>query len=147
MRTCNLRCVHCYSQSRDLDYDGELNHEEGVRLADLDIRTVVNFLIEEETAAKGRDRLPAGVREVAQPISAGGGLVEVVNEARRTADFSVITPDLNPEFHRLLVDEAREQYAALFREIADPVFQGVDWLAIRPRIKTAPRIVRPGPVD
>jgi hypothetical protein len=33
------------------------------------------------------------------------------------------------------------------REIADPVFQGVDWLAIRPRIKTAPRIVRPGPVD
>jgi len=29
----------------------------------------------------------------------------------------------------------------------DPIFQGVDWLAIRPRIKTAPRIVRPGPVD
>jgi hypothetical protein len=33
------------------------------------------------------------------------------------------------------------------RAIPDPVFQGVDWLAIRPRIKTAPRIVRPGPVD
>jgi len=33
------------------------------------------------------------------------------------------------------------------REIDDPEFQGVDWLAIRPRIKTAPRIVRPGPVD
>ena len=33
------------------------------------------------------------------------------------------------------------------REIDDPVFQGVDWLSIRPRIKTAPRIVRPGPVD
>jgi hypothetical protein len=33
------------------------------------------------------------------------------------------------------------------RQIEDPVFQGVDWLAIRPRIKTAPRIVRPGPVD
>jgi hypothetical protein len=33
------------------------------------------------------------------------------------------------------------------REIDDPVFQGVDWLAIRPKIKTAPRIVRPGPVD
>ena len=29
----------------------------------------------------------------------------------------------------------------------DPVFQGVDWLSIRPKIKTAPRIVRPGPVD
>lgn len=33
------------------------------------------------------------------------------------------------------------------RMIDDPVFQGVDWLAIRPRIKTAPTIIRPGPVD
>jgi hypothetical protein len=33
------------------------------------------------------------------------------------------------------------------RQIDDPVFQGVDWLAIRPRIKTAPTIIRPGPVD
>jgi hypothetical protein len=29
----------------------------------------------------------------------------------------------------------------------DPVFPGVDWLAVRPLIKNAPRIVRPGPVD
>jgi hypothetical protein len=29
----------------------------------------------------------------------------------------------------------------------DPVFQGVDWLSIRPRVKTAPRIPRPGPLD
>lgn len=33
------------------------------------------------------------------------------------------------------------------RSEPDPVFQGVDWLSIRPRIQTAPRIVRPGPVD
>jgi hypothetical protein len=33
------------------------------------------------------------------------------------------------------------------REIPDPVFQGVEWLAIRPKIATAPRITRPGPVD
>jgi len=33
------------------------------------------------------------------------------------------------------------------RQIPDPEFQGIDWLAIRPRIATAPRIVRPGPVD
>ncbi len=33
------------------------------------------------------------------------------------------------------------------REMPDPEFQGVDWLAVRPRIKTAPTIVRPGPVD
>jgi hypothetical protein len=33
------------------------------------------------------------------------------------------------------------------RAIPDPEFQGVDWLAIRPRIMNAPRLVRPGPVD
>ncbi len=33
------------------------------------------------------------------------------------------------------------------REIDDPEFQGVDWLSIRPRVKTAPTIIRPGPVD
>lgn len=33
------------------------------------------------------------------------------------------------------------------RAEADPVFQGVDWLAVRPKIASAPRITRPGPVD
>ena len=33
------------------------------------------------------------------------------------------------------------------RAIEDPEFQGIDWISVRPRIKTAPRIVRPGPVD
>jgi len=33
-RRCNLRCVHCYSQSRNTDYSGELSHEEGLRLID-----------------------------------------------------------------------------------------------------------------
>ena len=33
------------------------------------------------------------------------------------------------------------------REIPDPDFQGVDWLSVRPKVKSAPRIVRPGPVD
>ncbi len=33
------------------------------------------------------------------------------------------------------------------RELDDPEFQGIDWLSIRPRIKTAPTIVRPGPVE
>ena len=31
---CNLRCVHCYAHSRDLEYTGELTHEEGRRLID-----------------------------------------------------------------------------------------------------------------
>jgi len=33
------------------------------------------------------------------------------------------------------------------RQIEDPDFPGIDWLSIRPRIKTAPMVVRPGPID
>ena len=33
------------------------------------------------------------------------------------------------------------------RQIDDPVFPGIDWLSVRPRVRTAPRIIRPGPVD
>jgi hypothetical protein len=33
------------------------------------------------------------------------------------------------------------------REIPDPVFQGVDWLSIRPQIKNAPVVIRPGPIE
>jgi 12,18-didecarboxysiroheme deacetylase len=33
-RRCNLRCVHCYSHSRDQEYTGELSHDEGMRLID-----------------------------------------------------------------------------------------------------------------
>ena len=33
------------------------------------------------------------------------------------------------------------------RQIDDPRFQGIDWLAIRPQIKNAPVVIRPGPLD
>ncbi|MEW6530737.1 MAG: 12,18-didecarboxysiroheme deacetylase [Thermodesulfobacteriota bacterium] len=33
-RRCNLKCVHCYSQSEDLDYQGELSTDEGKALID-----------------------------------------------------------------------------------------------------------------
>ena len=42
---------------------------------------------------------------------------------------------------------ARERGWGEVRELPDPEFQGVDWLAIRPKIQTAPTIIRPGPVD
>ena len=32
-------------------------------------------------------------------------------------------------------------------EVRAAIAQGVEWLAIRPKIRSAPRIVRPGPVD
>jgi hypothetical protein len=39
------------------------------------------------------------------------------------------------------------QGAEEIRQIPDPLFQGVDWLSVRPLIHSAPTVVRPGPVD
>jgi protein-tyrosine phosphatase len=88
------------------------------------IETVVNFLTEEEIEAGGEDRLPRGVRAIGLPIAGGdaddsGGLAGTILEARQKADFSRIPVELNLEIHRLLVRAAREQYAALLRELAD----------------------------
>jgi len=33
-RRCNLRCVHCYSHSQDVEYAEEMTTEEGKRLID-----------------------------------------------------------------------------------------------------------------
>jgi protein-tyrosine phosphatase len=94
-----------------------LSDDDVARLEQLGIRTVVSFLTDKETEAVGRDRLPDGVREVAQPIESDGGLAAKVLKARQTADFSEVPVELNIDLHRVLVREAREQYAALLREI------------------------------
>jgi len=92
------------------------------RLETLGIETVVSFPTEREIEARGPDRLPTGTVEVALPMAAGnlGDLTAVVVEARKTGDFSGVPPDINPDIHRRLMIEAREYYAALLREIADP---------------------------
>ena len=89
------------------------------KLADLGIKTVVSFLIPGEIEARGADRVPEGAKEVLLPIEAGGGLVEVVGKARDTGDFSKVPADLNPKLHEIATEEAKEQYAALIREIIE----------------------------
>jgi len=100
-----------------------LTDDDVSELEKMGIASVVNFLTEDEIEARGRDRLPAGVREVSAPIAGEGenDLAKVVLEARQTADFSKVPVELNAELHRLLTgDAAKEQYAALLRLAADP---------------------------
>jgi len=104
---------------------GELPHltdEDVARLEELEIRTVVNFLLPEEIEQNGQDRLPDETREVSQSISGdrAAELTMVVQSAIKAAEFDQLPPEINPEFHRLLLDEGKEQYAALLREMADP---------------------------
>jgi protein-tyrosine phosphatase len=99
-----------------------LSDDDVAKLEELEISTVVSFLTEKEIEARGPDRLPNGTTEVALPMAAGnlGDLTAVVNDARKTGDFSGVPADINPDIHRRLMVEAREYYAALLREIADP---------------------------
>ncbi len=95
-----------------------LTDDDVERLDQLGVRTVVNFLTEIETESRGRDRIPDGAREVLLPIETDDGLAAAIEQARQTADFSDLPPSINPEIHRVLVDNARQQYSELFRVIA-----------------------------
>jgi len=94
-----------------------LTDEDVAKLEEIGIGTVVNFLTEIETKSRGADRVPADTREVSLPIDTDDGLAASLEQARRTADFATLPPSINPEIHRLLVDDAKQQYAALFKEI------------------------------
>ena len=101
----------------------KLSDSDVLKLESLGIKAVANFLTEKEIESRGHDRLPDGVREIPLPMEAGnmGDLAEVVIEARGTGDFSKVPAEFNPEIHRLLITEAREYYARLLRELADPI--------------------------
>lgn len=104
---------------------GELPHltdGDVAKLEELDIRTVVNFLLPEEIEMNGRDRLPEGTEELPQPIygERAAELTMVAQSAIKSGEFDKIPPEMNPEFHRLLLEEGKDQYAALLRAAADP---------------------------
>ena len=94
--------------------------ESDVEILDsLGVKTVVNFLTPEEIEYAGVDQLPASTNSVYCPVDADADWTVILLEARKTGDFSRVSADLNPEFHRMLVDVARDQYARLFRKIIE----------------------------
>jgi protein-tyrosine phosphatase len=104
---------------------GELGHltDEDVAILDrLELQTVVNFLLPEEIEKHGVDRLPEGTRAVPASINSARAakLTHQVQESIQTANFDAIPPELNPEFHRILLDDGKQEYATLLRQAADP---------------------------
>lgn len=98
-----------------------LTDEDVAQLKKLNLQMVHNFLLEEEIAQRGQDRLPSSTQLVENPIkTSADDLVLAVLEARKTGDFSVVPPDLNTEVHRVLAREGREEYAAMIRALSDP---------------------------
>ena len=112
-------------KSGEVYRSGELAHLTDADVAALEalgIRTVVNFLLPEEIEKSGPDRLPEVAQEVPQPIHGerAAELTMMVQGAIQAAEFDQIPPAMNPEFHRLLLDEGKEEYAALLQYAADP---------------------------
>lgn len=98
-----------------------LTDEDVAILQKLDLRMVHNFLLEEEIAQRGEDRLPEGATLVNNPIrTSADDLVIAALDARKTGDFSMIPPDLNQEVHRILALDGRDEYAAMIRAVIDP---------------------------
>lgn len=85
----------------------------------LNIKTVVNFLTEEERAKRGEDRLPEGVQSVYLPIDGTNNEIANLLVARQNGDFSKIPADFNYEVHAMLTEVGKEEYAQLFHLLAD----------------------------
>ena len=99
-----------------------LTDKDVAQLTNLGIRTVVTLLTEDDIEVYGRDRIPNGVQEKSLPIDSTTAteLANMINESLKTGDFSKVPIELNPEIHRLLVHDGKQEYAALVREIANP---------------------------
>ena len=88
-------------------------------LDSLGIKTVINFLTEEERRVRGEDILPGGTKSVFLPISGENQEAEQILEARRTGDFTAVPIELNYTMHALLVDVGKEAYKGFFEVLAD----------------------------
>ena len=99
----------------------DLSDADVEKLDTLGIKAVANFLTKREIQSRGPDRLPEATRKIPLPMETGnlGDMAGVIQEARGTGDFSRVPVELNPEIHRVLIDEGREYYARLLIEIAD----------------------------
>ena len=101
---------------------GSLSDADVKKLEELNLRTMVNFLLPEEIEKHGADRLPKGVLEIFDPISGerSAHLAMVAQNAISSGDFDKLPPEINPEIHWILMEEGKEHYANLLRTAADP---------------------------
>jgi len=97
----------------------KLSAEDVQILDSLGIKTVVNFLTEEERKARGEDKLPAEVESIYFPISGENDEAKYVLEARQSGNFSMVPVELNNNIHAMLIDVGKDAYKGLFETLAD----------------------------
>ena len=100
----------------------KLTDDDVNQIVELGIRTVVSLLTEDDIDVYGPDRLPSGVRELSLPIDSKTAteMANMLNKALKTGDFSLMSVEMNPEIHRLLIHDGKQKYATLLREVSNP---------------------------
>ena len=96
-----------------------LTEDDKAIIESLGIKTVVNFLTEEEITKRGADKLPESVTSVHLPISGDNDEVLIALKARQTGDFSDVPVELNFNIHKLLPEAGKDSYYQLFKLLAD----------------------------
>ena len=125
----NMRDLGSYTTNQNQEIKRGLLYRSGtlsacsnndVQILDsLGIKTVINFLTEEERQVRGEDILPVGTKSVFLPISGENQEAKQVLEARQTGDFTAVPIELNYNIHALLVDVGKEAYKGFFDVLAD----------------------------
>jgi protein-tyrosine phosphatase len=96
-----------------------LTEEDKGVIETLGIKTVVNFLLEEERQFRGNDNLPEGVSSIYLPIEGQAGEVSAIIEARKTGVFSEVPADFNFQIHKILPETGKQSYVELINLLAD----------------------------
>ena len=97
----------------------KLTSNDTIKLKELGIKTVVNFLTASEIEAQGGDKLPQGVNSIFLPIEGMGNEIDDLIIARNTGDFSKIPIDLTYNVHKILPETGKSSYTKLFEILAD----------------------------
>lgn len=82
-RTCNLRCVHCYTESEERRYDGELTKDELLAVAD----DLIQYQVPAVLLSGGEPLIHPHFWEIAERLT-GGGIRTVIS-----TNATLITPE------------------------------------------------------
>ncbi|GGZ92526.1 tyrosine-protein phosphatase [Algibacter mikhailovii] len=97
----------------------QISEEDKAIIQQLGIKTVINFLTQEEISKRGADNLPDNIKSVYLPISGDNDEAAIVLQARQTGDFSKVPIELNYNIHKLLPEVGKDSYYGLFQLLTD----------------------------
>ncbi len=106
------------------------------------------FGIAGQLMVEGYDQRDPAAYQTPEPMTALSYRSRLVDIASSGKHYGVTVDEIS-RLRLIAWVDAMTPYQGLeeIRSMPDPEFQGIDWLAVRPRIQSAPTIIRPGPVD